>query len=180
MGKAEEVEKGKEGEVQCGRSGKRVEEVSSPPPIRELSCSDVWLAITADRQIAANDMCWESSQRWANDRRGEAGRWLPSGKYTCSAIPMVCTETTWTFGIEAIRNGCYSVKGRSDLYTLFQRGRLLSIYNDETMTFLFVVKLQGTDITIFPFWSHSVLVSIQILRYCECLPDQTMIFFQPW
>lgn len=90
---AEEAEKGEEGEVQCGRSGRRTEEVSSPPPIRELSCSDVWLAIKADRQIAANDMCWESSQRWANDRRGETGRWLPSWKYACSTIPTVYPET---------------------------------------------------------------------------------------
>lgn len=48
------------GEVGTGR---RAGDVSSPPPIRELGCSDVCLAVKADGQIAANDMCWESSQR---------------------------------------------------------------------------------------------------------------------
>lgn len=80
----------KEGVVQYGR---RIEEVSSPPSFRELSCSDVQLAIKADRQIAASDMCWESSRRWANDRRGESDRWLPSGKWAHRAFPMVCVKT---------------------------------------------------------------------------------------
>lgn len=68
-------------------------EVSSPPPIRELGCSDVWLALKADGQIAASDMCWESSQGRANDGRGEAGRWLLSGTYTCFIVPLVSAES---------------------------------------------------------------------------------------
>lgn len=95
----EEMEWGEEW-GRYSRAGRRAGEVSSPPPIREFGCSDVWLAVKADRQIAANDMCWESSQRWANDRRGEVGRWLTSGKYACSIIPVVWTKSAWTFGIE--------------------------------------------------------------------------------
>lgn len=83
----------KEKKEEVWLSSRRAGEVSSPPPIREFGCSDVWLAVMADRQLAGNDMCWESSQRWANDRRGEAGRWLPSGKCTCSSVPVVWTET---------------------------------------------------------------------------------------
>ena len=90
----------------CSRAGRRAREVSSPPPIGEFGCSDVWLAVKADRQLAANDMCCDSSQRWANDRRGEAGRWLPSGKYTCITVPVVWAETAWTFGDwKGISNG---------------------------------------------------------------------------
>lgn len=101
LGRPQRVEK-KIGEIileqEDGEKGRfsgagRREEVSSPPPIGGFGCSDVCLAVKADRQIAVNDMCWESSQRWANDRRGEAGRWLPSGKYDCSTSPVVWTET---------------------------------------------------------------------------------------
>lgn len=85
-------EKEKRDRMGCGRAERHAGEVSSPPPIREYGCSDVWLAVKADRQIAANDMCWESSQRWANDMRGEDGRWLPSWKYTCITVPVVWVE----------------------------------------------------------------------------------------
>ena len=30
-----------------------------PSTHQRVGCSDVWLAVKADRQIAANDMCWE-------------------------------------------------------------------------------------------------------------------------
>lgn len=85
-------ERGKRGRMGCGRAERHAGEVSSPPPIREYGCSDVWLAVKADRQIAANDMCWESSQRRANDMRGEDGRWLLSWKYTCITVPVVWVE----------------------------------------------------------------------------------------
>lgn len=76
MGKDEAVERG-ETRGRYSRIGIRAGEVSSLPPIREFSCSDVWLAVKADRQIAANYMCWESSQRWANDRRGGSRQMAP-------------------------------------------------------------------------------------------------------
>lgn len=72
-------------------------DVSSPPPIRALGCSDVWLALKADGQIAASDMCWESSQGRTNDGRGEAGRWLLSGTYTGFTVPLVWAESASTF-----------------------------------------------------------------------------------
>lgn len=122
----------KESEVECGRSGRRVEEGSSPPPIRELSCSDVCLAIQADGQIAANDMCWESSRRQANDRRRETGRWLPSGKYACRTIPMVYTKTARTFGNKRNKKRLICI--------LLQTGRMLPDQK-ETITVLLVESI---------------------------------------
>lgn len=43
-----------------GEGGRGLGEVSSPSPITDWGSSDVWLAVMADRQIAAHDMCWES------------------------------------------------------------------------------------------------------------------------
>lgn len=90
--KGKNTEKRKGGMTGCGGAERHAGALSSPPLIREYGCSDVWLAVKADRQIAANGMCWESFQRRANDMRGENGRWLPSWKYTCITVPVVWVE----------------------------------------------------------------------------------------
>lgn len=120
-----------------GRPGRRIEEISSSPPIRELSCS----VVQADRQIAASDMCWESSRRWANDRRGESDRWLPSGKWARRAFPMVCIKTAWTWIVgslikeNSIHTSCSRLeeKCHSDLTVCVWFSQMKTFYISKTM-----------------------------------------------
>lgn len=88
----------------CGGAERLAGAICSPPLIREHGCSDVCLAVKADRQIAASAMCWESFERRANDMRGENGRWLPSWKYTCITVPAVWVEDVWTFRAEGSKS----------------------------------------------------------------------------